>query len=472
MTQARSIVPDNFAFTKSFVYLSIAVVGGVSSLGGAIAAALLFGSLDVIIFRFPDQLNGWLEVMSTGLLAFVLLAYNGGLARAGSALLGLLGRSSRAVGFLSRSDRAFDTFLADMAWLTDQARRRARQRLVLAGLVMPEPVPALAGPARPADVPLPVIAGGANGASPSTAVARLASTVRDLPVVSRLSGRGSGSTVELLEFNDLDPRRRELPPDRADRPLVLEADGVVVRFGGLVAVNDVSLEVREGEIVGLIGPNGAGKSVTFNSIAGIVTPTSGRIRLHGHDVTDLPVHERAQLGVARTFQAIQLIPQLSVFDNLLVATHLQNPTGFLSHISASEGALYWEGRARDRVRRVVQLLDMRDVADEQVADLPFGVLRMVEVARAMVTGFRFMMLDEPASGLDNAETERLTEVLMRTRDLGVTLLLIEHDVKMVTSMSDYMYVLERGQLIAQGVPEHVQRDPAVVAAYLGQPVEE
>lgn len=188
-------------------------------------------------------------------------------------------------------------------------------------------------------------------------------------------------------------------------------------------------------------------------------------------MTEIPVHLRAQMGVARTFQAIQLFPQLSVFDNLLVATHLHNPTGFLTQLFASEAALLWEGRSRERVRGVVHLLELEEVAQGQVADLPFGVLRMVEVARAMVTGFRFVMLDEPASGLDNAETERLTDVLLRIRDFGVTLLLIEHDVKMVTSVSDFMYVLDRGRLIAQGPADQIQRNPAVIAAYLGQPVE-
>ena len=139
--------------------------------------------------------------------------------------------------------------------------------------------------------------------------------------------------------------------------------------------------------------------------AGIVRPTSGVVRLHGRDVSELPVHLRAQMGVARTFQVIQLFPQLSVFDNLLVATHLHNATGFVSHLAASDRALAEEGRAVDRVRRVVELLDLEDVTSARITDLPFGVLRMVEVARAMVTGFRFMMLDEPASGLDPTSVE-------------------------------------------------------------------
>jgi ABC-type branched-subunit amino acid transport system ATPase component len=158
-----------------------------------------------------------------------------------------------------------------------------------------------------------------------------------------------------------------------------------------------------------------------------------------------------------------------VFDNLLAATHLQNQTGFLQHIAVTNAALGAEAACRARVGQVIDLLDLRDVAHRPTAGLPFGVLRMVEVARALVTGARVVMLDEPASGLDNRETDRLVEVLRFVRDLGATLLLIEHDVRMVTSVSDYMYVLERGRIIAEGEPAAIQSDPAVIAAYLGAP---
>jgi branched-chain amino acid transport system permease protein len=277
--------------------------------------------------------------------------------------------------------------------------------------------------------------------------------------------------ADIVHAEALRPVKKEpvvLPPSREDRKVIVRADHLTVRFGGLTAVNDVCLDVREGEIVGLIGPNGAGKTVTFNSIAGLVVPTEGKIELFGQDVTDKPVHERARLGVARTFQLIQLFPQLSVRENLMVATHGQNSTGFMSNLFVTERSIAEESAARERVDAVIERMNLQAVVNSRVGDLPFGVLRMVEVARALVTGYRFVMLDEPASGLDNRETDGLVEVMKQLHNDGITLLLIEHDVKMVTSVSDYIYVLDRGRLISEGLAKDVARDPAVVTAYIGK----
>ncbi|HVL82138.1 MAG TPA: ATP-binding cassette domain-containing protein [Actinomycetota bacterium] len=455
IVDARAIVPDQFFINVSLLLLSIAVVGGLASLGGAVASALVFASLDYLFFRI-QALSGLLEVTSALLLAVVLLVYQGGLAAAGRRLVRLVCESARATAVLRLVDRATDQVLDDVAWLAGFMRDRWRIRLSRWGIEPPVPAAAAAG------VGSVEVEGGEEPGRPGP----FASLVRFVPRVSRAVTNGNGSP----SLVHLEPERIE---GRRDAPVVLRADEVTVRFGGLTAVDDVSLEVREGEIVGLIGPNGAGKSVTFNSVAGLVVPTAGRIWLHGTDVSELPVHERAAMGIARTFQAIQLFPQLSVFDNLLVATHLQNRTGWASHVVVSHPSIQAEREARQRVSEVVERLDLTEVADRRVGDLPFGVLRIVEVARALVTGFRFIMLDEPASGLDGTETEGLTEVLRRLRDEeGMTLLLIEHDVKMVTSVSDYMYVLDRGRMIAQGVPDVVKRDPQVIAAYLGKPVEE
>nr|MDQ3916828.1 ABC transporter ATP-binding protein [Actinomycetota bacterium] len=260
----------------------------------------------------------------------------------------------------------------------------------------------------------------------------------------------------------------DLPVERAERRAFLAADGITVRFGGLTAVSGASLRVHEGEIVGLIGPNGAGKTTFFNSILGLNEPAEGRVELHGRDATEIPPHLRARLGVARTFQVIQLFNELSVFDNLLVATHLHNEAGIFSNMSATHKTLAAETTARARVHEILRLLSLEDVAAEGVRNLPFGTLRMVELGRALVTGARLLMLDEPASGLNEAETDRLSDVVRTVRSLGVSVLLIEHDIRMVTGVSDYVYVLSRGRMIAEGAPSEIQRDPQVVAAYLGK----
>jgi branched-chain amino acid transport system permease protein len=405
MTGQRSAVPGQFTFTFSLFYLAVAVVGGLSSLGGAVASSVMFALLAELFFRVR-ALAGWLEIVSAALLAVVLLVYPGGLAAVPQSFARPL-RTVRA-----RLEPLIRALLIRLR--LDRGQRDVGPTDVLAMPVVD-------------DEPVPVLKAGAR----------------------------------LDQF--------DLPPDRDDRRPVLEAEGVIVQFGGLRAVDDVSVKVCEGEIVGLIGPNGAGKTTTFNAIAGLNVPTAGTVKIFGEDVTNLPVHDRAKLGVARTFQVIQLFPQLTVFENLLVATHLQNRSTVADHIIVTSAGLRNEEIARRRVRRVIKLLNLEEVSDRRIAGLPFGVLRMVEVARAVVTGAPLIMLDEPASGLDNIETDRLADLLFFLRgELGVSILLIEHDVRMVTGVSDYLYVINRGQPLADGFPADVVRDEGVIAAYLGQ----
>ena len=470
MTDARVVTPDQFTFNISLFYVAVAVVGGLASLGGAVASAVLFAALAEVFYRV-EALGAFLEIVSSLLLALVLIAYRGGLASAPVRMRNFADRHEARINKLlgplqarlaarsaARSDgnakRASLTAVAKARLVKGMAALRRqvhalRSRLPIAQL---RPRPDVA-PAAPLDFEsaLEPEAPSANGHSTSVSALTI-----DTHVAT------AARREEIAAFRPTG--------DRAERTLLVEAEHVTVRFGGLTAVNDASLEVREGEIVGLIGPNGAGKTTFFNAIAGYNSPAEGVIRLYGADVTDLPVHRRARVGVARTFQLIQLFRELTVYENLLVATHVHNPTGLGSHVFVTGSALHAEGAAVDRVNSVLKLLDLADIADRTTGDLPFGVLRMVEVARALVTGFRVIMLDEPASGLDNAETDRLIDVLRFVRGLGVSMLLIEHDVRMVTGVSDYMYVLEQGRMIAQGYPEDVQRNPDVIAAYLGEPV--
>lgn len=252
-------------------------------------------------------------------------------------------------------------------------------------------------------------------------------------------------------------------------PPALEVDRVTVTYGGLRAVDDVSLRVPHGALVGLIGPNGAGKTTLFNAVTGVVRPVSGRVRAFGRDVTDWPPHRRARLGIGRTFQRLELFGSLTVEENLVVALESHwNRGNLLTDLFALPPTVETRAAALARAREVLGALRIAEWADARAADVPLGVARLVELGRALCLAPRLLLLDEPSSGLRAGEREHLAHVLRGVAADGAGVLLVEHDMAFVLRLCDEVYVFDFGRLIAHGSPAEVRADPVVQAAYLGE----
>ena len=241
-----------------------------------------------------------------------------------------------------------------------------------------------------------------------------------------------------------------------------------VRFGGVLAVDDVSFEVRRGEVFTLIGPNGAGKTTVFNLISRLYTPSSGSIEFDGQPLLARAPHEIAGLGIARTFQNIELFENATVLANLLIGRHTHRRTGFVSDLAFTAKARAVEVPAREAVERVIDLLDLQHHRESLVAGLPYGVRKVVELARALCTEPKLILLDEPSSGLNVEESDDMAFWIDDMRaELGITVLMVEHDMTLVSKVSDRVLAMNQGQMLALGTPAEVQRHPGVVEAYLG-----
>ncbi len=252
---------------------------------------------------------------------------------------------------------------------------------------------------------------------------------------------------------------------------LLEAEHVTVRFGGVTALDDASLRVNAGEIVGLIGPNGAGKTTFFNCVTGVLRPDTGLVTFDGAEVGGLPPHRRSRLGMARTFQNLQLFSGLTALENLMVAVDAHSARGMLADAFRTPLARFEEHRAEERGRALLHFLHLSDRADTRACDLPVGLQRRLDLGRALVGRPRLLLLDEPAAGLDTRETAELAELLLRVRDrFNVTMLLVDHDMALVMRVCDHIYVLDFGKMLTEGPPAEIRQNETVIRAYLGEAV--
>jgi branched-chain amino acid transport system ATP-binding protein len=258
------------------------------------------------------------------------------------------------------------------------------------------------------------------------------------------------------------------PNSQARAQALFEADNISIAFGGIKAVDGVTFNVAEGEIFAIVGPNGAGKSTIFNLISRIYEPTGGTLRFQGQDITNVAPHTIARRGIARTFQNIELFEHATVLDNLLIGRHCRAQPNILAEMLFTPSVRRQELAHREAVEEVIDFLDLANYRDQRISGLPYGVRKVVELARALCAKPKLLLLDEPASGLNTEETEEVAFWIDDIKnDLGVTVIMIEHDMSLVSAVSDRVLALNNGRTLALGTPSQVQSDPAVIEAYLG-----
>jgi branched-chain amino acid transport system ATP-binding protein len=247
-----------------------------------------------------------------------------------------------------------------------------------------------------------------------------------------------------------------------------KADNLIINFGGIRAVDDVSFAVNKGEVFTIIGPNGAGKTTIFNLVSRIYEPTAGRLVFEDRDITKVAPHRIAALGIARTFQNIELFEHATLLENLLLARHVHKQSTFFGELLFLPAVRRMEVEHREAVERVIDFLNLQEYRDALIVNLPYGVRKVTELARALCTGPKLLLLDEPSSGLNVEETEDLAFWIEDIKNLlGITVLMVEHDMNLVSAVSDRVLALNYGRPIATGTPHEIQSNPEVVRAYLG-----
>lgn len=249
--------------------------------------------------------------------------------------------------------------------------------------------------------------------------------------------------------------------------MLLKTEDLTIKFGGLVAVNKVNFNVNKGEIFGLIGPNGSGKTTTFNILTGLYAPTSGKVILNDEDVSGLKPNVVTRKGISRTFQNIRLFSQLSVFENVLIGCHSTMQNTILDTALRNKKSLYEEKKAVEKSKELMEFFGINKISQEKARNLPYGMQRRLEIVRALATDPKLLLLDEPAAGMNPHETAELMKLISKVQERDITILLVEHDMKLVMSICDRIVVLNYGNKIAEGKASEIQKNEDVIKAYLG-----